>query len=130
MIRRPQPPALAACSAALLIAGCSAQFFGSAWSSKPAAVEKIRVGDTMDAVAKKLGQPKSTVEQITEQGHRRVEWRFPAFAKFNRSLTGSLEPLSSEPVSVKSQATESGSGSEIVVIFEDEKVLFAFERQR
>ncbi len=118
-------------AALILSTGCTAQLFGTTWSSKPAAVDKIRVGDTMDAVIKKIGQPQQVMlEQITEIGRRRVEWRYPAFSKIRRSFSGTVEPLAPDPVSVKSQTTQSGSGSEYVVIFEDGRVLFMFERQK
>ncbi len=118
-------------SALMLSAGCTAQLFGTTWSSKPAAVDKIRIGDTMDAVIKKIGSPQhATPEQTTETGGLRVEWRYPAFSEIRRSFSGSVEPLARDPVSVKSETAQSGSGSEYVVIFEDGKVAFMFERQK
>ena len=118
------------CAAGLFISGCSASLAGGRWSYSQTPIERVSVGDTMESVAEKLGNPQYVLPpRITDTGHKRTEWYYAIDRRSGTVLSSKIEPLSDSPVAVEGKSTMSSGSRTYGIIFQEGKVISVFERR-
>src|SRR5262245_33997637 len=111
-------------TAALALAGCSAALVGGKWSYSQTPIERVSVGDTMETVSEKLGNPQYVLPaRITESGHQRAEWYYAVDRRTGAVISTQIEPMSKSPVSVTGQSNKTSGSRTYGIIFEEGKVI-------
>jgi len=109
--------------------GCSAAV--STFYMKAPAIHRVEIGDTMEDVRRKLGDPQEVrPEALTSDQRTKVIWVYDVSAVSERSLVGTVQADPSQPVELRAtHQVGNVEDSSYLIVFLDGQVSQIIERQ-
>ena len=110
-------------SAGFLFAGCSVGVGGFSWSLRQAGIGRVKQGDTLWQVERKIGKPHEVItDETTVGGHHKLVCGYQAVYESEHSASGGLRAPARYPVLLQEKSQMNFGASDYLVVFIDGKV--------